>query len=432
MLAQRDRKIDIIERLHRILPQIEVNKAVAQHLRQRPEHHLRIAAPSRRLRRCIDQPPLRPILTVQHEAAKIMLLMQRVTEPRGRRGHTPPGRAVIAGRHPVIILKLEHIEGGARPAQRHVRALHFQGRRIERAGQIDEQQSLRPRRFIDHRRRQRRRRTRQQGPRRVEQRGLCAGQRAPHIRNRNRASPESRHRRVIVKAWPPVSHDPPPRLANLKPDHRPRIPCDRHECPRHRLQIGHRIAIGGREQRRWRHPSGQRGRSILCPLLPVLRAMFVEQFVGKRQDDLIAKRIGQAHEILMPRRARRIQRPAPRRRQERALTSVPAKPEIMAHPDIMVDQPATAELHDVAQQSRGRQIIAVVKTARDAQAMLRHHHIADRQRRSPALADNVAQFRPPLGGYAKRRLVILDIARRRERDEHPVDVARPHRIGFVG
>ena len=64
--------------------------------------------------------------------------------------------------------------------------------------------------------------------------------------------------------------------------------------------------------------------------------------------------------------------------------------------------------------------------------MLRHHRIPDCQRRSAPLTDDPAHLGPAFGRRDQRRLIPLGITGRRQRDEHPVDIRRPHRIGLAG
>src|SRR3546814_3724656 len=83
----------------------------ASDLRQSPDEHGSHAAPPRRISRRRDPRPLRAILVFQHETRKIMLLIDRIAQPRRHRRHglLRPARAPL--RYPIIILKLQHIEG---------------------------------------------------------------------------------------------------------------------------------------------------------------------------------------------------------------------------------------------------------------------------------------------------------------------------------
>src|SRR3546814_6373023 len=82
----------------------------------------------------------------------------------------------------------------------------------------------------------------------------------------------------------------------------------------------------------------------------------------------------------MPRRARRIERAARQARMKRAIRRL--EPHIMAHPDIMDEIAAIAELHHLPHQPRRGEMIAIVIAACDPKAVLGHHHIADREQRS--------------------------------------------------
>ena len=99
----------------------------------------------------------------------------------------------------------------------------------------------------------------------------------------------------------------------------------------------------------------------------------------------------------------------------------------MAHPDIMDDRPAIAELERVAQQPRGGEIVAVVIAPGDADAMFGDDYIADRDHRARAFAADRAHLRPALGRRSEQCVRPAVIARD-ERDEHPVDIPRPHRV----
>src|SRR3546814_2057515 len=96
----------------------------------------------------------------------------------------------------------------------------------------------------------------------------------------------------------------------------------------------------------------------------------------------------------MPRRARRIERPARHARMKRALRRL--EPHIMAHPDIMDDIAAIAELHHLPHQPRRGEMIAIVIAACDPKAVLGHHHIADREHRSRPRAGDLAHLGPAL------------------------------------
>src|SRR3546814_2895691 len=82
-------------------------KAIAARLRQSPDEHRSHAAPPRRISRRRDPRPLRAILVFQHETRKIMLLIDRIAQPRRHRRHglLRPARAPL--RYPIIILRSE-------------------------------------------------------------------------------------------------------------------------------------------------------------------------------------------------------------------------------------------------------------------------------------------------------------------------------------
>ncbi len=130
----------------------------------------------------------------------------------------------------------------------------------------------------------------------------------------------------------------------------------------------------------------------------------------------------------MPARAGRIERPARRRRDKTPIFR--RQPGIMAHPDIMIERPAIAQSQRLPQHALGRLVVEIVIARRDAQAMLRHHDIADLEHRARPAAGHAGQLHP--GRHARRkharaRIIIL----RHDRDEHPVDIMRPDRIGLA-
>ena len=142
--ANRDREIHLFECDHFGLL-AKQGQPVAQHLRQGPQEHFADAARPCRKRRIDDPVPLRPLACRRDKARQIMLLSRRIAEPRidlGQRRRPQPGPP---RRDPLIILELEHIERGPRPAERQIGALHLGRQRVERSGQINQQQRLRPR-----------------------------------------------------------------------------------------------------------------------------------------------------------------------------------------------------------------------------------------------------------------------------------------------
>ena len=178
-----------------------------------------------------------------------------------------------------------------------------------------------------------------------------------------------------------------------------------------------------RQQCGRRHPAGQRRCPRCIALFPIRRTMLVEQLVAERPDHLIAERPCPPGEVAMPGGGGDVERPARQRRQ------TVGKPERMAHPQVMQDRTAIPQPQHLVQQPRGRQIVAVVIAAGDAQRMLRHHHVADREDAARSGATHSGQFDPTLltGG---QRIGRPGIAGRRQRHEHPVDVPGEHRVGL--
>ena len=308
LAPQRQREQHIVERLHVALLSLEMNEPVAQDLRQRPDEGARDTPPPRRLRRRINLAPLRGLVGPQHEARKIMRIRRRIAQPRLRHRNTTRRPCDVPGGDEVIILELQHIERRGGPPQRHIRPRHL-GRIVrQHARQIHQQMRLDRGRHRLHRGDQRRRRVRQQHPRRIEQRALRRRRHRPHARNLHRRATKRRPRRIIVKARPTVWPHPPPRLADLELRGEPRRQRNPDQLGRHRTQIPHRPNRSRRQQGRRRLPSRQRGRSIPRPLLPIAPAMRVEQFVTERPDHLIAQRLGPFGKVTLPRPRRDIQR----------------------------------------------------------------------------------------------------------------------------
>ncbi len=131
----------------------------------------------------------------------------------------------------------------------------------------------------------------------------------------------------------------------------------------------------------------------------------------------------------MPPGAARVQRATRRPGKQRA-ARVSFEPEIVAHPDIMVDRAAIAERQYLAQHPLRRLVIGVVVARCDRQGVLGHHDIADLKDRSRSVARDVAQFDPPLGRAGKRRRARVEIGWD-EGDKQPVYVVRPHRVGLA-
>ena len=358
-----------------------MDEPVAHHLRQRPHEHRRHArAPAP------PPPPRRSRPTAPRSSGRstkplqIMLLAppdspaapRRRDPARGRRAcrPPPPSRNPPAAAH--------RTPGYAQP-DRHVRALRLGRRAVEHRRQIRRADASRtPAPPPSRAARQRRRRRRQHAPAGRASR-VCAASSAPRtLGDRHRR--ERRHRRRVVQARPPVGHHPPPRLADLElrrqPRRRPRSP---RTPPRPRCRYPIAPSCAGRQQvDGGTHPVSA-GDAVRRPLLPVAPAMRVEQLVATatRSPHSRAPSPAPRSPGATPRTRTFSAPPASARR-----NSPPTRlePEIMAHPDIMVDRPAIAELQRVAQHPRRRQVIAVVIAARDPQPVL----AAPPRRRSPA------------------------------------------------
>ena len=153
--------------------------------------------------------------------------------------------------------------------------------------------------------------------------------------------------------------------------------------------------------------------------------MLVEQFVGERPDRLVAERLRALREVVVPGRAGRVQHASGEADVEAA--AIRLEPEIMAHPDIMVDRPAIAELQAVPQHPRRAEVVEIVIAGRDPEPVLGHQRVARRKHRARTVARDPAQLRPAFGRSRERGIRAAE-AGRHHRHEHPVDVAGPHRI----
>ena len=96
----------------------------------------------------------------------------------------------------------------------------------------------------------------------------------------------------------------------------------------------------------------------------------------------------------------------------------------MAHPHVMDNAPAIAEAANIAQQTVGIEIVAVVIGGCDLHAMGRDDHIADFQHRAMACTADIAQLRPAVGPRGQRGVIARHEPGRRQRYEHAIDVAR--------
>src|SRR3546814_17213666 len=83
--AQRQRKCHVMEGLHLGLRLVEMNETVADHLRIGPDKCLGSSAPPACIRCRVHPPPERPVLSVQPEARKIILVVGRIAQPRNDR-----------------------------------------------------------------------------------------------------------------------------------------------------------------------------------------------------------------------------------------------------------------------------------------------------------------------------------------------------------
>src|SRR3546814_14501017 len=92
----------------------------------------------------------------------------------------------------------------------------------------------------------------------------------------------------------------------------------------------------------------------------VIRKRVIEQNIGKRPDHTQPRRFARRREANMPRRERRIERAARQARMKRAIRRL--EPHIMAHPDIMDEIAAIAELHHLPHQPRRGEMIAIVRS----------------------------------------------------------------------
>ena len=312
-----------------------MDEAVAGHLRQRPGEHLGRSALERRLGRRLDPRPQMRIGAVEHEAGEIMLLRNRIAEPLGHRRRRRPAPPAPLN-HPIVVLKLEHVEKRRGPAGRHIGPGDV--RRRQHARQVDEQQALGPRRLLAHRRAQGGGRGREARARGVERRLLRFIQRPVDDRDRHRR--EGRHGRRVVEADAAVRRHPPPGLADLEAHRQSRVAQDAREGPSDEPQIAHRPGVRRRQQSRRRLPCRERRRALQVALLPVVPAMLVEQLVGEREDRAKPERRGPRREVAVPGGAGAVEHSA--READVKGAAHRLEPEIMAHPDIMAERTAIA------------------------------------------------------------------------------------------
>ena len=198
--------------------------------------------------------------------------------------------------------------------------------------------------------------------------------------------------------------------------------------PRHRLQIGHRLRLRWRKQCRGRHPSGERRFAVFSALLPVVPAMRVEQFVGQREYQIITQRPCFDREVGVPIRTSTVYRTPC----QAYIVPVPDRfePEIMAHPDIVVDDIAIAQRMDLPQQPLGRLVIAIVIARRHSERMLGHHDVAGIEHHPRPIAAYFRQLDPSLHGRGEITR-HTGIFRRHKADKHSINVARKNRIGLA-
>ena len=394
MAADGQRKANIVKSAHMVLLHSKIGKAVARHLRQRPDIVAARRAPLGHRHRRGDGAPLRGVLRLQDEAREIFLRLQQIAEPRGHRGHAALGARNIAGNRPVIIFQLQHIEGGRRPADRHIGPLRIGRVPVQHRGQIDQEIECCAARLRPYRIGQGGGGGRQHRARLIQHGLLLRGLGALDVGDRHDAIAKGRPGRAVIKADAPVRHDPPPWLANLEADGLPGIALDGGKGPAHRAQIAHRGAMRGREQGGGRVPARQRRIAIFRALLPVVPAMRIEQLVTEREDRLEPHGQGARRKIAMPGGAWCVQRAA--RQTDIQALAQRLEPEIMAHPHIMVDDTAIAEGADLAQQPFGALIIGVVIPRRHAQGMFGQHGFGQTDHRPLPIAGHVADLHPAL------------------------------------
>ncbi len=160
------------------------------------------------------------------------------------------------------------------------------------------------------------------------------------------------------------------------------------------LQIAHRAVAAGDSK----VEGGTQPVSACTPSAPRCFQSFQTCWSSSSYDidriDLEAQRGGTREEIAVPGVGGDVEHAAGQADQMQPRARIPFEPEIMAHPDIMIDRAAIAEADDLAQQPRGRLVVGVVIAGRDAQAVRRHQRIADRQRRTGAVAGDAGRSRP--------------------------------------
>ena len=226
---------------------------------------------------------------------------------------------------------------------------------------------------------QRCRRLREQRARRVEQRLLPCRHRHADIVDCGWIAAERCPGCAVIKADALIGHHPPPRLANLKARRQSDRNRNLDECARDALQIGHCAAVRRRKQSRWRNIACRRRIAVKRALFPIVIGVRVIKLVGQRDDQAKSHRFYPRGKIFMPRAARGVDRAARKARVKPAACWF--EPEIMAHPDIVVDRAAVAELQNAAQQPCRCLVVTVIISGREAKPVRGDDDVANREHR---------------------------------------------------
>ncbi len=156
--------------------------------------------------------------------------------------------------------------------------------------------------------------------------------------------------------------------------------------------------------------------------------MLGQQLIGQRGDRRKPGGLGGGEERAVPDFGRGAEGVAAAG--DQIFAALRGQPHEVAHPDIVQQAAAIAQLAGAADQPFGCLIGRVVIGGGHGQPVRRDDHVADFQHGVLAFADDITQFGPALCRCGKRRRAACDIAGRDQRDEHPVDIAGVDRIGL--
>ena len=157
--------------------------------------------------------------------------------------------------------------------------------------------------------------------------------------------------------------------------------------------------------------------------------MGVQQLIAEREYQVETHRLRSHCKVTVPRGAGRIQLPS------RKADIMPAihrfEPEIMAHPDIVIDRIAITQSMDLAQQAFGCLIVAVIISGCHFEPVFGQHYIAGIKHDLRPVAAYAAQFDPSFG-RGRKMTRSTGINRRDQRQKHLVDIACIDRVRLPG